>query len=588
MATSIPVSRLADAEAKSRSMNGQAMEVSPFLTACLLCQSRRLHYAFSYQGHRVVRCADCHLMLLNPQIHEVDQAAFLDTDYFLGDESAKGRAEISYMKRATAQSYLEQLERYCGVHNGRLLQIGCGEGDFLIEAQRAGYDVVGIEAKAGAAHVAKQRIGENIICASVDQIGLQDGSFDVCVLIDVLERISNPLALLQTARRLLKPHGSLFIVALSLDSWPARLFRQNWMGLKLEHQTYFDTNTIQHALYKTGFNQAVVKPVRKFLNLAYVERYFEHYPVRMLSPLVQILTQMVPRSLRSVNISVLTSSVAVFARPTPLPQRRTLSVVVPAYNEAATFEALMEALLRKEVPDLDLEIIIVESNSTDGTREIAQRYKDHSRVRLVLQDRPQGKGNAVRTGFQHATGDFILIQDADLEYDLEDYDALLEPLVQGRKAFVLGSRHGGNAWKMRRFANQLLLSTALNGGHWFFTTLVNVLFRQRLKDPFTMYKVFRRDCLYGLTFECNRFDFDYELLIKLVQKGYRPIEIPVNYRSRSFKEGKKVSVFRDPLTWLRALVKLRLSRIDPLRTVEEQRARQMADLNSQSSHEVSN
>jgi hypothetical protein len=86
-----------------------------------------------------------------------------------------------------------------------------------------------------------------------------------------------------------------------------------------------------------------------------------------------------------------------------------------------------------------------------------------------------------------------------------------------------------------------------------------------------MFKVFRRDCLYGLTFQCNRFDFDYELLIKLVRKGYRPVEIPVNYRSRSFREGKKVAVVRDPLTWIRALVRLRFSRIDPMGEVERMR-----------------
>jgi len=177
----------------------------------------------------------------------------------------------------------------------------------------------------------------------------------------------------------------------------------------------------------------------------------------------------------------------------------------------------------------------------------------------------------VRTGFQYATGDFILIQDADLEYDLEDYDALLEPLIHGREAFVLGSRHGGKAWKMRQFANQRWLSFGLNVGHWFFTSLVNILFWQRLRDPFTMFKVFRRDCLAGLHFECNRFDFDYELLIKLVRKGYTPIEIPVNYRSRSFKEGKKVSMWRDPWTWLAALVRLRLTRINTMKEIEYQR-----------------
>jgi hypothetical protein len=94
------------------------------------------------------------------------------------------------------------------------------------------------------------------------------------------------------------------------------------------------------------------------------------------------------------------------------------------------------------------------------------------------------------------------------------------------------------------------------------------LFLQRLRDPFTMFKVFRRDCLFGLEFECNRFDFDFELLIKLLRKGYRPVELPVNYRSRSFKEGKKVRLFHDPLTWLVALARLRFVKIDPMNVVE--------------------
>ena len=173
----------------------------------------------------------------------------------------------------------------------------------------------------------------------------------------------------------------------------------------------------------------------------------------------------------------------------------------------------------------------------------------------------------------HARGDFILIQDADLEYDLEDYDALLEPLISGREAFTLGARHGGGgAWKMRQgFVDQPLLSSLLNLAHWGFTALINVCFLQRLKDPFTMYKVFRRDCLYGLRFECNRFDFDWELLIKLLRKGYHPLEMPVNYRSRSFKEGKKVSLFGDPISWIKICLKLRFTRIDPMEEVDRQR-----------------
>jgi len=166
----------------------------------------------------------------------------------------------------------------------------------------------------------------------------------------------------------------------------------------------------------------------------------------------------------------------------------------------------------------------------------------------------------------------VLIQDADLEYDLDDYDKLLAPLVAYRRALVLGSRHGGATLSIRRFTDQPALSLLLNAGHWVFATLVNVLFAQRLRDPFTMYKVFRRDCLTGLDFRCDRFDFDIELLVLLLRKRYRPLEIPVSYRSRSFREGKKVSMWRDPWTWLRVMARLRFTRIDTLAQVARERA----------------
>jgi glycosyltransferase involved in cell wall biosynthesis len=242
--------------------------------------------------------------------------------------------------------------------------------------------------------------------------------------------------------------------------------------------------------------------------------------------------------------------------PTPAAPR-TLSVIVPVYNEARTVRQALDALLAKAIPGFEIQVVIIESNSTDGSREVVLGYQGHPRVLLLLEDRPQGKGHAVRAGLAQATGDILLIQDADLEYDLADYEALLAPIVAGKAAFVLGSRHGGGVRKMRRFADQPVWAFLLNTAHWGFTLLIDVSLGLRLRDPFTMYKVFRRDCLRGLTFRCNRFDFDWELLIKLVRNGHRPLEVPVSYRSRSFKEGKKIRVFRDPLTWLAAWARAR-------------------------------
>jgi glycosyltransferase involved in cell wall biosynthesis len=288
------------------------------------------------------------------------------------------------------------------------------------------------------------------------------------------------------------------------------------------------------------------------------------------TPVLNFLARLLPQKLKQRHRRIVASGMMVFSRKAEARPQPVLSVIVPAYNEVKTFRALMETLLGKELTGLQMEIIVVESSSTDGTRELALKYRDHPRVKLILEEQPRGKGYAVRTGLKAATGDYVLIQDADLEYDLEDYDGLLEPLVAGRAAFALGSRHGGrNVWKMRQFTGQHGLSLFVNLGHWFFTTLINVLFWQRLRDPFTMFKVFRRDCLYALEFECDRFDFDFELLIKLIRKGYHPIELPVNYRSRSFKEGKKVRLFRDPLTWLGAIAWLRFANIDPMRVVEQ-------------------
>jgi len=540
--------------------------------SCPVCDSHRLYYSFSLQGYRVVRCDECSLLMLNPQPSESELNAIYSADYFLGEDTPEGHAQIAEMKGATARRYLKQIARYRGDEKGRLLEIGCGQGDFLLEAQKKGFDVSGIEISPTAAALANERLGSQKVTPGVlEQVTIEDGSFDVCVLSDVIEHTRDPIRFLSTIRRLLKPAGTLFIATPSLDSWSARLLSQNWMEFKPEHLTYFDGKTIQSLLHRTGFSQALVLPGWKILSLNYVAHHFARFPVPIFSTLLRGIAKLTPPRLRNANVPMLASGISVFAEASRLPERRKLSVIVPAYNEGATFKTLMESLLQKELRDLDIEVIVVESNSKDGTREIAAHYQNHQRVTVVFEDKPYGKGHAVRTGFHHATGDFILIQDADLEYDLEDYDALLEPLFHGREAFVLGSRHGGKAWKMRQFANQRLLSLGLNGGHWFFTTLVNVLFWQRLKDPFTMFKVFRRDCLAGLTFECNRFDFDFELLIKLIRKGYKPIEIPVNYRSRSFKEGKKVSVLRDPLTWLLALLRLRLVSIDPMHEIELQR-----------------
>ncbi len=247
----------------------------------------------------------------------------------------------------------------------------------------------------------------------------------------------------------------------------------------------------------------------------------------------------------------------------PPPQRNhRLSVIMPVYNEVATFEETMGRVLEKQIQGVDIEVIVVESNSADGSRQRVLEYADHPRVTVILENRPRGKGHAVRTGLKLARGDFLLIQDADSEYDVNDYDSLLEPLRSCEVGFVLGMRTSPDgSWGLRDFGQHDVTSHIMNLGHEAFLALFNTVYRQRLRDPFTMYKVIRRDCLHGLSFECDRFDFDWELTAKLVRAGYHPREIPVSYRSRSFTEGKKIAFLRDPLTWVRACFKYRFAKL---------------------------
>jgi len=531
------------------------------LTECRICRSDRLRYAFSRDGLRLEQCEDCGLLFQNPQPSDEELAKIYSQHYFLTGDTETDRAITVGMKRRTAERYLDLIRDYAA--GGRLLEVGCGEGDLLQAARDAGFDVVGVEINEHAAAVAENKVGPACIYRG-DLSDLRSADpFDVCVLSDVIEHTRDPLAMLAQVQTMLRPDGVLFMALPSLDSWSARLLKSRWMEFKEEHLFHFDRNTVENALFAVGFERIVLKPGVKVLTLEYVARHFQRFPVRGLTTIVTLVTRLVPRAVRRHMVTFNPSGMIVLARRGCRPARRKLSIIVPLYNERRTFRELMSALLGLELPGLDKEIIIVESNSSDGSREEALSYSGMAGVRVVLEDRPRGKGHAVRTGFQHATGDFLLIQDADLEYDVNDYDALLRPLVRGHRAFVLGSRHSvGGVLKMRVFVGQPLLALFLNAGHWVFTSMINVLFGQRLRDPFTMFKVFRRECLSGLHLECNRFDFDFELLIKLLRKGYRPVEIPVNYVSRSFAEGKKVSMLRDPLTWIRALVKYRFAPLD--------------------------
>ncbi|MBF0551657.1 MAG: glycosyltransferase [Deltaproteobacteria bacterium] len=542
---------------------------------CPCCDNNRLYYLFSiYNTYRVVRCEDCGLLMLNPQPSDQTLDAVYGPEYFLGDSLEEGQDHQSQLKQSTAINYLQLLKRYRGASGGELLEVGPGQGDFLAAAANQGYNVTGVEYSSSACDVIKSKLqGQGrVICGQIDQLSDEQQKYDVCVLSDLIAHTRDPRDFLNNIHRLLKPGGVIFVSTPSTDSWSARLMKIRWMEFKIEHLFYFSRDNIEALLFHCGFHQMITLPAVKSLSLDYIAAHFERFAVPVVSKCLSLLCRVVPAFLRRKPFQVVPSGVSVMARSRSIEVKPKLSIIMPVYNEVNTVEATLTKVLEKQIEGLDIEVVLVESNSTDGSKQVVQKYQDHPRVKLILEDRPQGKGHAVRTGLKHATGDIILIQDADLEYDVEDYDVLVEPIISGKRSFVLGSRHGGRTWKIRTFKGSPLTAMLFNAVHWILTAIIDLLFWLPLKDPFTMFKVFRADCLYGLTFECNRFDFDYELLLKLVRKSYKPIEIPVNYRSRTFEEGKKVSIYRDPLTWLWAIGKYRVIRLDLLKVVEKANA----------------
>ena len=352
---------------------------------------------------------------------------------------------------------------------------------------------------------------------NIDFESVRANTIDACVLLQNLGKSKYPLEQLLSVEKVLKPGGLLLATVPILDCNDARRQKSRWGQFESGRLTYFDRHGLTALLVRAGYS--------------HIRLWLENEGV-----------------------------IAVCQKKTCKKVRPVLSIVLPVYNECSTIQQLIELVLAKNFSSLDREIIIVESNSTDGSRELVQQYETQPGVKVIYEDKPRGKGYAVRNGLGHASGDIILIQDADLEYDVEDYDALLAPITSFRRLFVLGSRHKGH-WKMREFEDSNLLSTIFNFGQSFFTWLINFTCGVQLKDPFTMYKVFHRECLYGLELESNRFDLDWEIVIKFIRKGLIPLEIAVNYTSRSFVDGKKVRPLVDPITWIIALVKFRYGRL---------------------------
>ncbi len=218
---------------------------------------------------------------------------------------------------------------------------------------------------------------------------------------------------------------------------------------------------------------------------------------------------------------------------------------MPVYNEKKTIREIIAKVLA--VP-IDIELVIVDDGSTDGTRDILKEYEGKPNIKVVYHQQNKGKTGAIKTGIPYTTGEIISIQDGDLETDPNDFVKLTEPIKKGEAAVVYGSRYLNRTEKSLYFAYKF--------GARFLSWVVNILYCQRITDEATCYKVFRADILKQIPLQYNRFEFCPEVTAKVSKMGYRIKELPMNYYPRSFEEGKKMN-WRDGIKALWVLIKFR-------------------------------
>ena len=223
-----------------------------------------------------------------------------------------------------------------------------------------------------------------------------------------------------------------------------------------------------------------------------------------------------------------------------------LSIIVPVYNERNTIQEVLRRVRAVDIGEIAREIIVVDDGSTDGTPDILKLEED-STTRVLFHESNQGKGAAIRTALPHVTGDYVIIQDGDLEYDPDDYRVMIAPILKKRAEVVYGSRFTGEHRDML-FWHML--------GNKFLSLVTNVLYNTTLSDMETCYKLFSRESLEGIRIKSNRFDFEPEITAKILKKKIRVYEVPISYAGREYHEGKKIT-WRDGVFALWALVKYR-------------------------------
>lgn len=509
-------------------------------TPCPVCASDSERYLFHKLGVRFVRCRSCGLVYANPPAAATRR--YFDVDAVGQHHRERDRQlfldDLVAMTRRAADQFR--------AHRGRPAEQIVLAGRTLSGADDA-LAAIGVTV----AHLDDDDADRVTTLADVSPITRHIGPHtSVLVLNELLEACAGTSDVMRGLLAAL-PDDAIVVVAFNnVRSFPARVMRRYWSRFFVWKSVYFDNDNLDRLMDAVGLRPIGHRKLATPHTAGYVSEQLTG-PHRM--------TRLLDWSRLGDAIVHLPVGTWVASYERVQTEPDVLSVIVPVFNEAQYVAEVLEALLAKEL-SINKEVIVVESNSTDGSREIVRGFEGRPGLRVVYEDAPGGKGNAVRKGLAEARGSICLIQDADFEYDLDDYDALLEPILRHRTSFVLGSRSLGlDDWKVRRYASKTK-AFLMNFAQLLFAKTFNVLYQQRTTDINTMFKVFRRECIEAVRFRGGGFNFDIELVCQIVAGGFSPMEVPVNYVARSFDEGKKINFLTEFYPSYAMLFRCRFSR----------------------------
>jgi len=281
---------------------------------CPICSHQPVRYKFTFKAYPLYRCPACGTQFLFPQPDDQVLEQIYSADYFLTDGTPAGVERMRKMKQATAAVYVKKLLQKTGGRRGRLLEIGCGPGSYLMEAAAQGYDVRGIEVSPHAAASANARLGFAAVTAgTLETVSQPADYYEVIALSDVFEHLRSPAWFLKEAFRILKPGGLLFIVTCSLDSFSARISGRYWMEYKVEHLVYATHRAMGQALLRTGFTRVEIQPDEKILTIDYIDQHFQRFRVPILTPLIHLGRNILGDNLANQSMKFTTSGMTAWA-----------------------------------------------------------------------------------------------------------------------------------------------------------------------------------------------------------------------------------------------------------------------------------